>query len=57
MEQVDRIKVTSLGGSLFVRLPSRVCKLIQIEKGTSMEVYRDGNAITFKKEEQCKDST
>jgi antitoxin component of MazEF toxin-antitoxin module len=47
MEQIDRTNVSAFGGSLFVRLSAPVCKVMGIEKGTSMNVYKDGDKIVF----------
>ena len=50
MEQIARTRVAVNGGSFIVRIPKQICILMGISKGEYMSVYRDGDAIVFKKE-------
>ena len=47
MEQIDFTNVAAFGGSLYVRLPAPICKVMGIEKGSEMKVYKDGNKLVF----------
>lgn len=51
MELIDQMNVSAFGGSLYIRLTAPVCKILGIEKGTAMNMYKDGNKIVFEVKE------
>jgi antitoxin component of MazEF toxin-antitoxin module len=47
MEEVAQVRVAMFGGSYYLNLPSTLVKVMGLEKGKVMRVYRDGNKIIF----------
>jgi hypothetical protein len=50
MEEIDRKTAAAFGKSLYISLPSSLCKVMGIAKGTGFRVYRDGDSIVYRKE-------
>lgn len=49
MEIIDTIKAAKFGDSIYARIPARVAKLMDISKGTVLQVGKEGNNIVFTK--------
>jgi antitoxin component of MazEF toxin-antitoxin module len=49
MELIDHINATGIGPSVYVRIPSPMCKLLGIVKGSALNIYKDGNKIVYEK--------
>ena len=49
MDEIDRRSAAAFGKSLYVPLPSALCRVMDISKGTVFKLYRDGNKIIYEK--------
>jgi len=49
MEPYDSSKVIKIGSSLYIRIPAITCQRMGIVKGTQLDIYRNGDMITYKK--------
>ena len=52
MEIIDKVKVISVGKSLYIPLPASLCSILEIAKGTGLNVYKEGDRITYERSEQ-----
>ena len=52
MEIIDKVKVISVGKSLYIPLPASLCSILEIVKGTGLNVYKEGDRITYERSEQ-----
>lgn len=50
MEEVAQVRVAMFGGSYYLNLPATLSKVMGLEKGKVMRVYRDKNKIIFEEE-------
>jgi len=49
MEKIDSTNVLMIGHSLYFRIPKPACIDLGFQKGTSLDIFRDGDMIAFKK--------
>ena len=52
MEIIDKVKVISVGKSLYIPLPASLCGILKFAKGTGLNVYKEGERITYERSEQ-----
>jgi antitoxin component of MazEF toxin-antitoxin module len=53
MEEVARVRVAMFGGSYYLNLPSTLVKVMGLEKGKTMRVYREGSRLIIEQEKPC----
>ena len=49
MEIIDKVKVISVGKSLYIPLPASLCSILEIAKGTGLNVYKEGERLSYEK--------
>jgi len=50
MELVGRTNAVAVGKSLYVLIPVSQCKILGIEKGVSLKIYKNGNQLIYEKD-------
>lgn len=49
MELIANVKPLKVGDSLYVLLPANVAKVLQIEKSTMLNIFKDGDRLVYEK--------
>lgn len=52
MEKVGTTNVASNGASLYARIPAPICSILDIKKGTKLNIYKEGSLVMFGKENE-----